>query len=87
MGQFAALVVPAPEAGGLMKWAVVSGLSMARGEMWACSGFTGNSAPPVSPSSRWTGSDHDFDVCVREPGRARALQLQRRLPTPLKHCP
>jgi len=41
--EFAALMVPVGEGRGLMRWAMVSGMLMVRGEMWACTGFTGDS--------------------------------------------
>lgn len=37
------LMVPVGEGRGLMRWAMVSGMLMVRGEMWACTGFTGDS--------------------------------------------
>lgn len=36
-------MVPVGEGRGLMRWAMVSGMLMVRGEMWACTGFTGDS--------------------------------------------
>lgn len=38
------LMVPVGEGRGLMRWAMVSGMLMVRGEMWACTGFTGDSS-------------------------------------------
>lgn len=37
------LMVPVGEGRGLMRWAMVSGMLMVKGEMWACTGFTGDS--------------------------------------------
>ena len=37
------LMVPVGEGRGLMRWAMVSGMLMVSGEMWACTGFTGDS--------------------------------------------
>lgn len=38
------LMVPVGEGRGLMRWAMVSGMLMVRGEMWAWTGFTGDSS-------------------------------------------
>lgn len=37
------LIVPVGEGRGLMRWAIVSGMLMVRGEMCGCTGFTGDS--------------------------------------------
>lgn len=41
--RLAYLMVPVGEGRGLMRWAMESGMLMVRGEMWACTGFTGDS--------------------------------------------
>lgn len=53
--EFAALMVPVREGRGLIRWAMVSGMVMVRGEIWACTCFTRDSPPPASPCFHRTG--------------------------------